>query len=105
MFGAVAALRGSQDCVESMRREFERRRDYIIPAFHDLGYATAPADGAFYAYVNVEGDDMAIARSWLHDAHVAVTPGTAFGTPGWLRVSYATSMENLEEAVGRIARV
>ncbi|HOB17639.1 MAG TPA: pyridoxal phosphate-dependent aminotransferase [Candidatus Methanoculleus thermohydrogenotrophicum] len=105
MFGAVAALRGSQDCVESMRREFERRRDYIIPAFHDLGYATAPADGAFYAYVNVGGDDMAIARSWLHDAHVAVTPGTAFGTPGWLRVSYATSMENLEEAVGRIARV
>ncbi len=48
---------------------------------------------------------MAIARSWLHDAHVAVTPGTAFGTPGWLRLSYATSMERLQEAVGRIARV
>ncbi|MBP7144466.1 MAG: aminotransferase class I/II-fold pyridoxal phosphate-dependent enzyme, partial [Methanoculleus sp.] len=42
---------------------------------------------------------------WLHDAHVAVTPGTAFCTPGWLRLSYATSMENLMEAVGRIARV
>ena len=105
MFGALAALRGSQDCVEAMRREFERRRDYLIPALRDLGYATAPADGAFYAYVKVDGDDMAIARSWLHDAHVAVTPGTAFYTPGWLRVSYATSMENLEEAVGRIARV
>ncbi len=48
---------------------------------------------------------MALARSWLHDAHVAVTPGTAFGTPGWLRLSYATSMERLQEAVGRIARV
>jgi aspartate aminotransferase len=48
---------------------------------------------------------MAIARSWLHDAHVAVTPGTAFGTPGWLRLSYATSMEKLKEAIGRIARV
>ncbi len=105
MFGAVAALRGSQDCVEAMRREFERRRDYLIPALRDLGYATAPADGAFYAYVKVDGDDMAIARSWLRDAHVAVTPGTAFYTPGWLRVSYATSMENLEKAVGRIARV
>ncbi len=105
MFGAVAALRGPQDCVEAMRREFERRRDFIIPALSDLGYATAPADGAFYAYVNVGGDDMAIARSWLHDAHVAVTPGTAFGTPGWLRVSYATSMANLKEAVQRIARV
>ena len=105
MFGAVAALEGPQDCVESMRREFERRCDYIIPALCDLGYTTAPADGAFYAYVNVGGDDMAIARSWLHDAHVAVTPGTAFCTPGWLRLSYATSMENLKEAVGRIARV
>ena len=105
MFGAVAALRGPQDCVEAMRREFERRRDFIIPALSDLGYATAPADGAFYAYVNVGGDDMAIARSWLHDAHVAVTPGAAFGTPGWLRVSYATSMANLKEAVQRIARV
>jgi aspartate aminotransferase len=105
MFGAVAALEGSQDCVEAMRREFERRRDYLIPALLDLGYATAPADGAFYAYVKVEGDDMAIARSWLQDTHVAVTPGTAFHTPGWLRLSYATSMENLKEAVGRIARV
>jgi aspartate aminotransferase len=105
MFGALAALRGGQDCVEAMRREFERRRDYLIPALKGLGYTTAPADGAFYAYVRVDGDDMAIARSWLRDAHLAVTPGTAFGTPGWLRVSYATSMENLEEAVGRIARV
>ncbi len=105
MFGAVAALRSSQDCVEAMRREFERRRDYVIPALRDLGYVTAPADGAFYAYVKVDGDDMAIARSWLRDAHVAVTPGTAFGTPGWLRASYATSMENLKAAVGRIARV
>ena len=105
MFGAVAAIEGPQDCVEAMRREFERRRDYLIPALRDLGYATAPADGAFYAYVKVAGDDMAIARSWLRDAHVAVTPGTAFGTPGWLRLSYATSMENLKEVVGRIARV
>ncbi|MDD3071287.1 MAG: pyridoxal phosphate-dependent aminotransferase [Methanoculleus horonobensis] len=104
MFGAVAALEGPQDCVEAMRREFERRRDYLIPALRDLGYATAPADGAFYAYVQVDGDDMAVARSWLHDLHVAVTPGTAFGTPGWLRLSYATSMGNLEEAVERIAR-
>ena len=105
MFGAVAALQGSQDCVEEMRREFEHRRDYLIPALRDLGYVTAPADGAFYAYVKVEGDDMAIARSWLQDAHVAVTPGAAFHSPGWLRVSYATSMKNLEEAVERIARI
>lgn len=104
MFGAVAALEGSQDCVEAMRREFERRRDYLIPALCDLGYATAPSDGAFYAYVQVDGDDMAVARSWLGDVHVAVTPGTAFYTPGWLRLSYATSMENLEKAVERITQ-
>ena len=105
MYGALAALRGSQDCVETMRREFERRRDYLVPALQDVGYTTAPADGAFYAYINVAGDDMAVARSWLQDAHLAVTPGTAFGTPGWIRLSYATSMENLKEAVERIARV
>lgn len=105
MFGAVAALKGPQDCVESMRREFERRRDFLVPALHDLGYATAPADGAFYAYVKVGGDDMAVARSWLRDIHVAVTPGTAFGTPGWLRLSYATSMQKLREAVERIGRI
>lgn len=105
MYGALAALKGSQDCVEDMRREFERRRDYIIPAFTDLGHTTAPADGAFYAYVNTRGDDMAIARTWLEEGHVAVTPGTAFGTPGWLRVSYAASMERLKEAIGRIARL
>ncbi len=105
MYGALAALRGSQDCVETMRREFERRRDYLVPALQDLGYTTAPADGAFYAYINVAGDDMAVARSWLQDAHLAVTPGTAFGTPGWIRLSYATSMEKLKEAVERIARV
>jgi aspartate aminotransferase len=103
MYGAVAALRGSQECVERMRREFEQRRDVVIRAFHDLGYTTAPADGAFYAYVKVDGDDIAIARQWLREAHVAVTPGAAFSTPGWLRVSYATSMEKLREAVGRIA--
>jgi aspartate aminotransferase len=105
MYGAVAALQGSQDCVERMRREFEHRRDFIIPALNDLGYGTAPADGAFYAYVKVDGDDMDIARRWLQEAHVAVTPGTAFGTPGWLRISYATSMEKLQEAVRRVSMV
>jgi len=105
MYGALAALQGSQDCVETMRREFERRRDYIVPALQDIGYTTAPADGAFYAYINVGGDDMAVARSWLQDAHLAVTPGTAFGTPGWIRLSYATSMARLKEAIGRIVRI
>ncbi len=102
MHGAVAALTGDQRCVEEMRCEFERRRDYVVGALNGMGYRTAPAEGAFYAYVKVAGDDMEIARQWLREAHVAVTPGSAFGTPGWERLSYATSMENLREAMYRI---
>ena len=105
MWGAVAALKGDQTCVQRMRREFERRRNYVVEALRGLGYGTAPADGAFYAFVKVEGDDLEIARRWLREAHVAVTPGTAFFAPGWLRLSYATSMENLREAMRRISTV
>ena len=67
-----------------------------------MGYETAPADGAFYAFVKVNGNDVDIANRWLETAHVAVTPGSAFDAPGWLRLSYAASMEKLEEAVKRI---
>jgi len=105
MWGAVAALKGDQHSVGEMRREFDRRRKYIIAELTGMGYATAPADGAFYAFVKVSGDDMEIANRWLEEAHVAVTPGSAFDAPGWLRLSYAASMEKLEEAVKRIRRL
>ena len=103
MHGAVAALTGDQQCVENMRREFDTRRQYIIGALQEMGYETAPAEGAFYAYVKTGGDDMAVSGEWLANARVAVTPGTAFGTPGWVRISYAASMDRLKEAMGRIA--
>jgi aspartate aminotransferase len=67
-----------------------------------MGYQTAPADGAFYAFVRVGGDDMEIAAKWLEQAHVAATPGSAFDAPGWIRLSYAASMEKLKEAMRRI---
>jgi aspartate aminotransferase len=102
MWGGVAALNGDQRCVTEMREEFDRRRQYIIAELHKMGYQTAPADGAFYAFVKVDGDDMAIADRWLDKAHVAVTPGSAFDAPGWLRLSYAASMERLKEAMARI---
>jgi aspartate aminotransferase len=105
MWGGVAALRGDQQCVEEMRKEFDRRRKYIIAELNRMGYQTAPADGAFYAFVKVAGDDMEIANRWLEKAHVAVTPGSAFDAPGWLRLSYATSMDKLKDAVDRIRRV
>jgi aspartate aminotransferase len=105
MWGAVAALKGDQHCVEEMRQEFDRRRRYIIAELTSMGYETAPADGAFYAFVKVTGDDTEIANRWLEEAHVAVTPGSAFDAPGWIRLSYAASMEKLEEAVKRIRRL
>jgi len=103
--GGVTALKGDQQCVEKMCKEFDRRRKYIIPELNRMGYETAPADGAFYAFVKVAGDDVEIANRWLEKAHVAVTPGSAFDAPGWLRLSYATSMERFKEAMGRIQRL
>jgi aspartate aminotransferase len=105
MWGGVAALRGDQSCVEEMRKEFDRRRKYVISELNQMGYETAPADGAFYAFVKVVGDDMEVASRWLEKGHVAATPGSAFYAPGWVRLSYATSMEKLREAMGRIKRV
>jgi aspartate aminotransferase len=105
MWGAVAALNGDQKCVEEMRQEFDRRRKYIITDLNKMGYPTAPADGAFYAFINVKGDDMAISTRWLEEGHVAVTPGSAFDAPGWIRLSYATSMDKLKDAMARIKKV
>ena len=105
MWGGVAALKGNQQCVEDMRWEFNRRRKYIISELNLMGYEMAPADGAFYAFVKVADDDMEVATHWLEKGHVAAIPGSAFYAPGWIRLSYATSMENLKEAMGRIRRV
>lgn len=105
MYGGVAALQGDQSCVEEMRKEFDRRRKYVIAELNLMGYETAPADGAFYAFVKVQGDDMEVASRWLEKGHVAATPGSAFYAPGWIRLSYATSMDRLKEAMGRIKRV
>jgi aspartate aminotransferase len=102
MWGGVAALKGDQQCVTDMRDEFCRRRDFVTHAFADMGKTLAPTDGAFYAFVRVGGDDIEVARQWLEEAHVAVTPGTAFAYPGWERISYAASLPRLEEAVARI---
>jgi aspartate aminotransferase len=105
MWGGVAALKGDQQCVENMRREFDKRRKYVMGELSKMGYTMAPAEGAFYAFVRVAGDDMEVASRWLDKGHVAATPGSAFYAPGWIRLSYAASMEKLKEAMGRIKRV
>ncbi len=105
MYGGVAALTGDQECIVTMRKEFNRRRDYLVQELLLMGFEVAPADGAFYAYVKTGGDDIATAEKWLEEGYVAVTPGSAFNTPGWQRLSYATSLEQLREAVLRIRRM
>ena len=105
MWGGVAALKGDQSCVEDMRKEFDRRRKYVMGELKAMGYEMAPAEGAFYAFVKVAGDDMEVASRWLDKGHVAATPGSAFYAPGWIRLSYAASMEKLKEAMARIKRV
>ncbi|HJK52176.1 MAG TPA: pyridoxal phosphate-dependent aminotransferase [Methanocorpusculum sp.] len=105
MWGGVAALTGDKTCVEEMRKQFEQRRSFVIGRLAGMGLSTAPAEGAFYAFINVGGDDVATANKWLDKAHVAATPGTAFGAPGWIRISYAASMERLAEALDRIEAV
>jgi aspartate aminotransferase len=105
MWGGVAALKGDQQCVEDMRHEFDRRRKYVMGELSTMGYQMAPAEGAFYAFVRVAGDDMEVASRWLDKGHVAATPGSAFYAPGWIRLSYAASMEKLREAMARIRAV
>ncbi|NLD56534.1 MAG: pyridoxal phosphate-dependent aminotransferase [Methanomicrobiales archaeon] len=105
MWGGVAALKGDQSCVEQMRQEFDKRRKYVMGELKAMGYEMAPAEGAFYAFVKVAGDDMEVAARWLEKGHVAATPGSAFYAPGWIRLSYAASMDKLKEAMARIRKV
>jgi aspartate aminotransferase len=109
---AVAALEGPQDCLEEMRKAFELRYRYIHEALKGIDGVDCPeCDGAFYAFPSFQGfidrmdnlrDDVELASWLLSEAGVATVPGTAFGAPGHLRLSFASSMEQLEEAIGRI---
>jgi aspartate aminotransferase len=111
---AVAALNGPQDCVEQMCKEFKRRYDYIHGALNDIPGVECPdCDGAFYAFPTFQGfldsrddikDDVELASWMLEEAGVSTVPGSAFGAPGHLRLSYAASMDYLEDAISRIRK-
>lgn len=111
---AVAALNGPQDCLVEMRIEYENRYEFIRSALNEIPGVECPdCDGAFYAFPSFRGfldsrkeirDDVELA-SWLLDsAGVSTVPGSAFGAPGHLRLSYAASMDYLEEAISRIQK-
>ena len=112
---AEAAFAGPQDCVEEMRRAFERRRDLIIDLMSEIpGISLTKPDGAFYVMPEVSsyfgkrfGDkvirnDGDLALYLLEEGHVSGVSGAAFCAPGYLRFSYATSDENIRKAVARI---
>lgn len=105
----IAALEGPQEAVDSMVAEFRRRRDRVTQGLNAIpGIRCTLPQGAFYAFPNVstlDPDGRRFAQYLLEEMGVAVLPGAAFGAAGrgYLRISYATSMENLEEALGRIA--
>ncbi len=108
---ARAALEGDQNCVREMVKAFKQRHDFVVEGLNRIeGISCLPADGAFYLFPNVSGmvgklgleDDLALAEFLIEQAGVALVPGTAFGAPGHARISIATSLENLQQALGRI---
>ena len=111
---ATAALEGDQGCVERMVVEFKKRHDYLVDALNSIaGVNCLAGDGTFYVFPDFSeaiensraNDDLEMAELLLTEAEVALVPGSAFGAPGCMRLSFATSMETLEKAVARIKKV
>jgi aspartate aminotransferase len=111
---ALAALAGDQSCVAEMAKAFKQRHDYVVKALNEIpGFSCLPGAGTFYAFPDVSGaiqnlpdmsGDIQFAEFLLEKAEVAVVPGSAFGAPGHVRLSFACSLETLEKAIGRIRK-
>ncbi|ACF13662.1 aminotransferase class I and II [Chloroherpeton thalassium ATCC 35110] len=114
---AIAALTGDQSIVDARRREFEKRRDFMHRALNEIpGVSAALPEGAFYIFPSVKGvlgktiegknlaSSLDVAEFLLEKHYVATVPGEAFGAQGYLRLSYAASIENLEKAVSRMKK-
>jgi len=110
--GAIEALRGPQESIAVMLAEYRKRRDYVIQRLRSIpGVKIAEPKGAFYAYPNVSVgfrggivSALQFSEKLLSEAHVAVVPGEAFGTSEHVRISYATSMKELERGLDRIEK-
>ena len=109
---AIEALRGPQDSIPIMLAEYRKRRDYVVQRLRAIpGVKIAEPRGAFYAYPNVSvgfrngiTSALQFSEKLLSEAHVAVVPGEAFGTTEHVRISYATSLKELERGLDRIER-
>ncbi len=116
---AEAALSGNQDCIKPMVAAFKERHEYVVNRFNKMpGLSCLKAGGAFYAFpdareaianlykagkISVQ-NDMALAEYLLESFDVAIVPGSAFGAEGYFRISFATSMDNLRNALDRIEK-
>ena len=112
---SVAALNGDHAPVRAMVEEFKKRHDYLVAELNSIRYIECiESHGTFYSFPNIQAfidarddlnNDVDVANLLLEEVGVALVPGSAFGAEGYMRISFATSMENLEKAVARIRQV
>lgn len=112
---SVAALNGDQSCIQTMLKAFKERHDFVVDRLNGIDHIQCtPSDGTFYSFPNIQSfinsndrmsNDVDVANHLLENAGVALVPGSAFGAEGYMRLSFATSMENLEKALDRIEKV
>ena len=110
-YGALAALEGDQSFIPNMVGIFKKRHDFVLDSLRQInGVECQPCQGTFYIFPSMQGvmerlgvkTDVEFGEFLLEKAKVAVVPGSAFGAPGFVRISFATSMENLENAMERL---
>ena len=111
---AQAALEGDQSCIKPMIKAFRERHDFVVEALNRIpGVVCLPADGTFYCFPQVQAvidrldavnNDIELAEYLLDNAGVALVPGSAFGAPGYVRISFATSMDILKDALARLTK-
>jgi aspartate aminotransferase len=112
---AEAAIKGDQTCIDTMKIEFKKRHDFVVAELNKIeGINCLTTDGTFYVFPNIVAlieklaginSDLDFADYLIEHAGVAIVPGSAFGCPGHMRISIATSMENLENALDKIKAV
>ena len=112
---AEAALNGDQSCLKPMLSAFKERHEYVLQRLSAIdGITCLPSDGTFYSFPDVRGfidkldgvnDDLELSEYLIEKAGVALVPGSAFGSPGYIRISFATSLDVLKDALDRIEKV
>jgi len=112
---AEAALNGDQSCLDPMLTAFKERHEYVYERLNSIdGISCLPSDGTFYSFPDIRGfiekvegvsNDLELSEYLIEKAGVALVPGSAFGSPGYIRISFATSLDVLKDALDRIENV